>query len=96
MSSTSVFDRSGFRPAAAAVLLTVGAAIGAFGTMAAMGTGVARAAGHHVAATTAAPAATGAQPSPNAGFDGVDHSVPSAREAERDVADPVGDSSPTF
>lgn len=96
MSSLSGFDRIGFRPAAAAVLLTVGAAIGAFGTMAAMGTGVARAAGHHVAATAATPAATLARPSPTAGFDGVGHSVPSAREAERDVPDPAGDSSPTF
>ncbi|HUP05830.1 MAG TPA: hypothetical protein VMU47_01685 [Caldimonas sp.] len=97
MFSPSHSDRSAFRPSVAAALLTAGAALGALGTMAALGqAGLARASGPAPAGAMAMPAAAVAPRAAAGGFDGVDHSVPPAPDAERNVPEPVGDSSPTF
>jgi len=99
MSALFGFTRSGpgLRPVAAAVLLTVGAAMGALGTMAAMGqAGVARASGHGPVHASARPAAGVAGQVPAGGFDGVDHSMPSAHDGQGNPRDADGESSPTF
>jgi len=97
MFSPSDSDRSAFRPSVAAALLTVGAAMGALGTMAAMGqAGLARASDRAAASAMAMPATAVAPRFTAGGFDGVDHSVPPAPDAERNVPEPIGDASPTF
>ena len=99
MSPRTSFTRTaaGLRPVAAAVLLTVGAALGALGTLAATGqVGLARASSQDSVRTSSMPAPGVVPPAAVQGFDGIDHSLPPARDALGNAQDRDEEATPTF